>query len=135
MMRCFECDSTPTLNHHVVPASKGGTKTVPLCAECHAKVHDIRAVSTPELTRRALRRMKEDGKLTGSPPYGYRSDSNGNLVEDDYEMKVVREVIEMAECNISQRMIYAELNALGYRNRQGKKFTKTTIARIISTRL
>lgn len=25
--------------HHVVPASLGGTRTVPLCADCHRKVH------------------------------------------------------------------------------------------------
>ena len=38
---CFECGAPATERHHVVPASLGGTKTIPLCGECHAKVHDV----------------------------------------------------------------------------------------------
>ena len=29
---CFECDMPAEHDHHVVPQSIGGTKTVPLCA-------------------------------------------------------------------------------------------------------
>ena len=37
---CFECGKPSEFNHHVVPVSSGGTKTVPLCAICHGLVHD-----------------------------------------------------------------------------------------------
>lgn len=36
---CFECGSPAIQEHHVVPRSLGGTKTVPLCDKCHSIVH------------------------------------------------------------------------------------------------
>jgi hypothetical protein len=39
MITCFECGQPAEHNHHVVPRVMGGTRTVPLCAGCHAKVH------------------------------------------------------------------------------------------------
>ena len=40
-IKCFECDSEENIhNHHVIPKILGGTKTIPLCALCHGKVHD-----------------------------------------------------------------------------------------------
>ena len=45
MGRCFECDKSQRLvNHHVVPMSLGGTKTIPLCYRCHARAHNARGV-------------------------------------------------------------------------------------------
>jgi hypothetical protein len=38
---CFECDATATCEHHVIPVSRGGTRTVPLCNKCHALAHGI----------------------------------------------------------------------------------------------
>ena len=38
---CFECGSEENIHyHHIVPKSKGGTRTIPLCSECHSIVHD-----------------------------------------------------------------------------------------------
>jgi len=53
-MVCFECSGPSTVQHHVVPKSKGGTKTLPLCDECHAKAHDSR------LSTLRTRRFSED---------------------------------------------------------------------------
>lgn len=39
--RCFECGEPARHQHHVVPRARGGTKTVPLCAQCHALAHDM----------------------------------------------------------------------------------------------
>ena len=37
---CFECGTDVHLhNHHVIPQVRGGTKTIPLCSDCHGKVH------------------------------------------------------------------------------------------------
>jgi len=38
--RCFECNSPAQQAHHIVPASRGGTRTIPLCESCHEKAHD-----------------------------------------------------------------------------------------------
>lgn len=40
MDKCFECESDENIhNHHVIPKDSGGTKTVPLCGVCYAKVN------------------------------------------------------------------------------------------------
>ena len=58
MKHCFECGNEATENHHVIPKSLGGTKTIPLCSRCHSKVHSLektrRADLSPELTKRGL---------------------------------------------------------------------------------
>ena len=59
---CFECSAPATERHHIVPASLGGTKTIPLCGTCHAKVHDIsgqRRNQLAELTKKSLEKRKE----------------------------------------------------------------------------
>lgn len=59
---CFECGAPATERHHIVPASLGGTKTIPLCGVCHAKVHDIsgqRRNQLAELTKKSLEKRKE----------------------------------------------------------------------------
>jgi len=69
---CFECDSPgPLHQHHVIPRSRGGTRTVPLCEDCHGAVHgkDLR---TSALTRDALAAKKARGERTGQPPFGWQ---------------------------------------------------------------
>lgn len=55
---CFECGRAAHHDHHVVPKSLGGTRTVPLCLECHSKIHGRQLVHA-ELIRAGLRRKKE----------------------------------------------------------------------------
>lgn len=39
-MKCFECESDKEIQqHHVIPKSLGGIKTIPLCLSCHNIVH------------------------------------------------------------------------------------------------
>ena len=52
-LTCFECGSTEHIHqHHVVPNVVGGTKTIPLCEQCHAKVHG--GVGSSILTRMGI---------------------------------------------------------------------------------
>ena len=62
---CFECGAPATERHHIVPASLGGTKTVPLCGICHAKIHAVdgkRRTRIAELTKAALDAKKARGE-------------------------------------------------------------------------
>lgn len=36
---CFECGAPAKHRHHVVPATRGGTRVVWLCESCHEKTH------------------------------------------------------------------------------------------------
>jgi hypothetical protein len=65
---CFECGKPATWRHHVVPQSRGGTKTVQLCGRCHGLVHDTaRSDDLARLTRDALKALRAKGKPTGRP--------------------------------------------------------------------
>lgn len=65
--KCFECNAIADHNHHVIPRSKGGTKMLPLCSSCHGKVHDSKMISTSELTKAALAKLKARGVKLGAP--------------------------------------------------------------------
>ena len=69
-VKCFECGGCADCNHHVVPRSLGGTKTVPLCHKCHDLVHHgrpVRSTSVSELTKAALKKLKDEGVRLGRP--------------------------------------------------------------------
>jgi len=69
MRKCFECEATKDLQeHHVVPKSRGGTKTVTLCYECHMKAHGRsgKGLNHKKLTKEALEAAKARGVKLGS---------------------------------------------------------------------
>jgi hypothetical protein len=72
MKYCFECQKPgdDLIAHHVVPRSRGGTKTLFLCQECHDKAHHYdnpRNISVSSLIREGLARAKERGVRFGRP--------------------------------------------------------------------
>ena len=65
---CFECGATEDLQqHHIVPRSRGGTKTVPLCTQCHGKAHgrDLKGLEHSRLTKEGLERASARGQKLG----------------------------------------------------------------------
>lgn len=64
---CFECSQPAKHAHHVVPYSKGGTRTVPLCEECHGKVHGINFYDHRKAVKEGLARARLNGKHLGRP--------------------------------------------------------------------
>jgi len=63
---CFECGSPDNIHkHHVIPKSRGGIKTLPLCEICHGKVHDLNYVNHSNLIRTSLLLKKQRGELVG----------------------------------------------------------------------
>lgn len=70
-MLCFECDQPADHQHHVIPRSRGGTRTVPLCAGCHGLVHD--RMFPPDhvrLIREGLTKARAAGVIMGRPRIG-----------------------------------------------------------------
>lgn len=67
---CFECGAGAHEAHHVVPKSRGGTKTVWLCSPCHGKAHGMsgRRGHFKELQREGIERAKAKGKYKGRKP-------------------------------------------------------------------
>ena len=65
--RCFECDAPARHAHHVVPLARGGTRTIPLCYECHELVHGLSFDEHSKLTRDGIERARLAGKPIGRP--------------------------------------------------------------------
>jgi hypothetical protein len=68
MEPCFECGKPAGHRHHVIPKSLGGTKTVPLCVECHGKVHGKDMVRMARLQRAGIEVAKRKGIYKGRQP-------------------------------------------------------------------
>ena len=57
---CWECGKNGEVHHHhVVPRSQGGIRTLPLCLECHGKVHNNKMCSS-ELVKAAYQKKIAD---------------------------------------------------------------------------
>ncbi len=68
-MSCFECGKLAEHNHHVLPESKGGTRTVPLCANCHGLIHDRHfPMGHTNLIKAGLEKRRRRGKRIGRAP-------------------------------------------------------------------
>lgn len=71
MKTCFECGSDKNIvEHHIVPRSRGGTITIPLCQICHDKSHHYdspRDISVSSLIRDGLERARKRGVQLGRP--------------------------------------------------------------------
>lgn len=64
IQKCFECATPTTGRHHVVPATLGGTKVIPLCESCHSKVHG-RRFNISALTKAGIAKAKAKGIKVG----------------------------------------------------------------------
>lgn len=86
LSKCFECDEPMKDMHHVVPKSKGGNRTLPLCAKCHGLVHDKDFVKHRRLLIEGVERAKEEGK--------YKGRKKGSVQNDDKTLKRHSEIVK-----------------------------------------
>ena len=140
MDKCFECGEPAQANHHVVPKILGGTKTIPLCDDCHSKVHDKDLTSMRKLTTdlfkswgppKVGRRHKG-----GIPPYGFdvqktHGQRGGTLVENEEEQKVVKQIKKWRDAGLPKAKIMRELNEKKIPTKTGKSEWKYTATRRI----
>jgi hypothetical protein len=125
---CFECDAVgPVHHHHVVPQSRGGTKTVPLCEACHGKAHHRdRAMSTSRLTKDALARRKRQGKRVGGTPYGFVNRGDYFAKHPD-EWPTVERIITMRRRGLTFQAIADALEASGATTQKGGRWWPMTV--------
>jgi hypothetical protein len=126
---CFECGAPADHEHHVVPRSKGGTKTVPLCAACHGKVHG-RRFGTRELTKDALKAKRAKGEKTGGGiPFGFDL-VDGRLKENPREQLVIRLMKSLRDRGYSYAKIAKHLNANGLLTKTGREWLAPMVRKV-----
>ena len=110
---CFECGKNAEHNHHVVPKVLGGTKTVPLCTDCHGLVHDRNLTRHRELQKKGIAKAKARGVYKGRKPgaRGKRTVNNNASVKQAKELKAQgMKIAEIARTlGMSRPTIYAWL--------------------------
>ena len=137
MKRCFECETTEDLQeHHVVPRSKGGTKTITLCYQCHMKVHgrDGKSANHKRLTKEGLKKAKERGVQLGNPRWKDSKEARRKgamQTANDYALSIAPIVEPLYKRLRSYRAVARTLNEQGIRGRRGGKFGSQTISNVI----
>jgi len=133
--QCVECGDAAEHDHHVIPKSRGGTFTVPLCAACHARAHDLSGTVWADhrrLTRSALAVKRARGERVGEVPLGSRVAADGvRLERDDAEADALDTIRELRSAGLSIRAVARELNRRGVPAR-GERWHPTTVARILA---
>ena len=132
---CWECSAEGDMHeHHPVPKSRGGMRTIPLCEDCHGKAHHRdEAMSTSALTRAALQAKKARGERTGAVPVGCRVGADGRTLEPDPTERAILDCVsELRAAGMPIRAIADELARFGHRTRKGGHIAPTQVARIAS---
>jgi hypothetical protein len=125
--KCLECGAPSTHRHHVIPQSRGGRATVPLCDECHAIAH---RTDLGTLRADAARRLAESGRASGGvAPYGWRVEY-GRLIADEEEQRAINAILGMRLENLTYTQICARLAANGYKPR-GNAWSAQIVRKIV----
>lgn len=97
---CFECGSSENIHqHHIIPKSLGGTKTIPLCVECHGKVHQKDFVKFQNLAKLGRERYTANGGKLG------RKSGSVESTETFMNKPITKEIITLLEQGYSVRKI------------------------------
>jgi hypothetical protein len=143
--QCFECEQPAEANHHVVPKSRGGTKTVALCTACHAKAHHRdKNMASATLTKQALAAAKARGVLLGASRPECRSltdearkrgSHNAGLSHarraDDAYAALLPNILAWHNNGLSLRTIANRLNADGHTTRSGLPWNPSQVWRVL----
>jgi transposase-like protein len=103
---CFECGSSEHIHqHHIIPKSLGGTKTIPLCATCHGKVHQKDFVKFSNLAKEGIKRYVANGGKLG------RKEGTIESIEKFMSKPINIEIKQLVERGYSVRNISKILGA------------------------
>ena len=127
MKQCFECEKTEDQiemhNHHVVPRSKGGTKTISLCCECHGLVHGKNMMNMGNLISHAAQARLARGYVATTPPYGFTVDEDNKMIQEEAEHLICNAVKWGRYSGYSWKKMAQLLNERGYYNRSGRPWS------------
>lgn len=134
-LSCFECAAEgPLHDHHVVPRSRGGTKTVALCEACHGLVHGRSKMTSGVLVSEAMRRKRAKLEYTGGHVrFGYRVAADGQKLElNPTEQAIIFTARQLRQRGLSLRGVASELAAYGMTARSGRAFNPKVVRGLVT---
>lgn len=131
---CFECDEVAIFDHHVVPKSRGGRRTVPLCAACHAKAHHRDGNrDTANLTSDALQAKIRRGERRGRLRFGYDLANDGKtLIPNPREQQAIARMRQWRAQGKTYRDLVWLVEDLGIDTKTGGIWRPQTIRQILT---
>ena len=136
--KCFECEAEGVTihQHHVVPRSRGGTKTIPLCEPCHSKAHHRKKnMNTSSLVKQAMAKRKAAGAIFGSPsirttcqPLGAKKNEQLAIEFASSIESILNDLIKAGYKTTKQ--LCCKLNELGVKTRTGGHWSEKNLYRI-----
>jgi transposase-like protein len=103
---CFECGGNEHIHqHHIIPKSLGGTKTIPLCETCHGKVHQKDLVKFNNLAKEGIKRYVANGGKLG------RKEGSSESIEKFMSKPMNIEIKQLVEQGHSVRKIVKMIGA------------------------
>ena len=156
--KCYECGtSRDIVYHHVVPKSKGGTKTVPLCEFHHELVHNKKFIEMRKLKDSKKLELAKNGFIPfGNIAFGYKliGERGRKKLKPNNDIKIVsfifKKTFELIKDNCwSKTMItqktFRALNKKNYLyhnsrhvargNPKYKKFSNHNLKNILSNKI
>ena len=134
---CFECGAkgVPIHQHHVVPRSRGGTKTVPLCEPCHSKAHHRKKnMNTSSMVKEGIQKAKAKGVVFGNPNITKIQKTGVKKCKEyakAYNIQIAKIIIDLQkEGYITTKEITNRLNELNIKTRRGQRFKEGNVYRL-----
>lgn len=136
---CFECESPHNIEyHHVVPRSLGGTKTIPLCNNCHGKVHGIKRMHMSTLTKEGLQKARARGVKLGNPSNltqqgrekGVQA-RKANAANNPNTKAAKDYALMLRNSGLALRTIAERLNKEGFKTARGGQYSAVQVQRIL----
>ena len=139
--QCFECGykGEELHRHHVVPRSRSGTQTVPLCGVCHAHAHHRdKNMTTSALVKESIRRRKEEdpdcqfGNHNLYTEQGAKAIATrqANAKKFNSHIKTVVEKLKNEGYSTVETQV-SRLNELKFRSRRGEEFSYHSLYRVL----
>ena len=95
-------------------------------------INDYYSRNNAKHTHAGMMVKAQQGKhCGGTPPLGYNVGADGDLVINEYEAEAVRLIFDMYELGYSYQEIADKLNARGYLNKRGNRFSKGSFDSIL----
>ena len=109
---CFECGGTEHIHqHHIIPKSLGGTKTIPLCNYCHGKAHNkIKGIHANPIEWKRLVNLGREKFIQNGGKLGRPTETSEN-VETFLAKPRNQKIKSMLEQGYSVRLISNDLGA------------------------
>lgn len=85
-----------------------------------------------ERTQATVDYRRSQGLVIGPPPYGFRADTEGHLIEDPAEQRTIAEARKLQGLGRTLRSVAAHLGNTGVRTRKGGFPTHTFVRDILS---